>query len=384
MKEIKRAITFAGGGPAVGLSIGLLKRLEENPEIKFDVWSSACIGAWLTVAYQQADEGKELEQTIDFFKQLFRPDATYERFPVASCFAPNFLEDMNNLVGYMTNPASYQGLIVPEAIQDAAEFAMGYLTDPKQWNVANFNSFLLNGLMAANPFARFMMGALYQTPTKGMATIYYPDSKFLNDLKFERLYDEGKPAIYHNAYNLTRQRLELFTNRPLQFNLPKMTRETLCACSALPYIETPVKIGGDTYCEGATVDTVNFEDLMRYHPDLDEVWVSRILDLHQIRRPENLYDALNNLVMLFAASTSEDDVRLFKHHIKDKGYDVKVIEVPVAANINYDWNYSNLERSINDGYAAADYTIKQYLKGEYVTLNDVKDASPKSAANAAE
>lgn len=381
-KDIKRAITFAGGGPAVGISIGLLKRLEESPEINFDVWSSACIGAWLTVAYQQADEGKELEQTIDFFKQIFRPDATYARFPIASCFAPNYIEVMNNMVGYMTNPNSYKGLVVPEAIQDSAEFAWGYLSDPKQWNVANFNSFLLNGVMAANPFARFMVGALYQTPTQGLSQIYYPDSAFLESLNFEKLYEEGKPTIYHNAYNLTRQRLELFSNKPLQFHLNKITPASLCACSALPYIEDTVKIGGDTYCEGATVDTVNFEKLMAYHPDLDEVWVSRILDLHQIRRPENLYDALNNLVMLFAATTSEDDVKLFKNHVKDKGYDVKVIEVPVAANINYDWSYSNLENSIEQGYSAADLTIKEYNAGVYHKNNDNVDAN--MASNAAE
>jgi len=360
MKNIKRAITFAGGGPAVGLSIGLLKRLEEEPDIKFDVWSSSCIGAWLTVAYQQADEGKELEQTIEFFKEIFRPDATYERFPVAAAFAPDFIESMNNMIAYTTNPKSYQGLIVPEAIQDAAEYAMGFLTDPKQWNVANFNSFILNGILAANPMARFAIGALYQTPTTGLAKIYYPDSAFLNKLKFDRLYAEDKPTIYHNAYNLTRQQLELFTNRPLKQRLSRMTAQTLCACSALPYIEEPVKIGGDTYCEGATIDTVNFKDLMELHPDLEEVWVSRILDHNQIRRPENLYDALNNLVMLFAATTSEDDVRLFKYHAKEEGYDVKVIEVPVVGNIDYDWDYSNLDRSIMKGYAAADETVKDY------------------------
>lgn len=360
MNKIKRGITFAGGGPAVGLSIGLLKRLEEDPDIQFEVWSSASIGAWLSVAYLQADEGQELAQTIDFFKKIFRPDTTYERFPIASAFAPNFIEATNNLIAYTTNPSSYQGLIVPSAIQDAAEFAYGFLSDPKQWNIGNFNSFILNGLLAANPFARFMMGALYQTPTNGLSRIYYPDSSFLGQLNFDRLAAEGKPTLYHNAYNLTRQRLELFTNRPLEYRRPQITAQSLCACSALPYIEEPVKIGGDVYCEGATVDTVNFKDLLTLHPDLEEVWVSRILGLDQIRRPENLYDALNNLVMLFAATTSEDDVKLFKHHVREEGYNVKIIEVPVVSNINYDWSHSNLERSITDGYAAADQTIRDY------------------------
>ena len=35
---IKRAITLAGGGPAAGLHIGVLERLNEA-HIKFDVWA---------------------------------------------------------------------------------------------------------------------------------------------------------------------------------------------------------------------------------------------------------------------------------------------------------------------------------------------------------
>ncbi len=111
---------------------------------------------------------------------------------------------------------------------------------------------------------------------------------------------------------------------------------------------------------------------MANHPDLDEVWVSRILDRKQIRQPRNLYDSLNNLVMLFASTTSEDDVKLFKYHLKDTGSKVRVIEIPVASNINYDWSWSNLERSIQDGRVAADATLKHYR-----TNGGGKVASPK-------
>ena len=90
MEKIKRAIFLSGGGPAVGLSIGVLKRLQQEPDIKFDIWSSACIGAWLSVAWHQADEGQELDQTIAFFRKIFRPASVYERFPIASAFAPDF------------------------------------------------------------------------------------------------------------------------------------------------------------------------------------------------------------------------------------------------------------------------------------------------------
>jgi predicted acylesterase/phospholipase RssA len=206
-----------------------------------------------------------------------------------------------------------------------------------------------------------MTSLMYKSATKGLSRIFYPDSAFLGQIDFKALYQPGRPVLYHNAYNLTDQRLELFSNKDSKYR--RISAETLCACSALPYIEEPVTMDGKVYCEGATVDTVNFEDLLANHPDLDEVWVSRILDRKQIRRPENLYDALNNLVMLFAATTSEDDVKLFKYHLLETGSKVKVVEIPVAHNINYDWSWSNLDRSILDGRAAADLALRSYRAG---------------------
>ena len=49
LKEKKRAICLAGGGPAAGFHIGVLKELKEK-ELEFnkreDVWALSCIGAW--------------------------------------------------------------------------------------------------------------------------------------------------------------------------------------------------------------------------------------------------------------------------------------------------------------------------------------------------
>lgn len=355
---IKRAICLAGGGPAVGLSIGALARLHEEKDMKFEVWSLACIGAWLGICWNQAPVGKELQTVNDFFRQIFRPDDVYSRFPIASAFAPDYQECVNNTLDFVLDSKNYQNLVIPEAIKEASEEIINFMRDPSQWSQANINSLFLNQVLAVNPMSRFMTSLMYLSKTKGLSRIFYPDSAFLQQLDFDKLSEPNRPVLYHNAYNLTDQRLELFSNKDKQYD--KITAHSLCACSALPYIEEPVTIAGKVYCEGATVDTVNFEDLLRNHPDLDEVWVSRILDRKQIRRPHNLYDSLNNLVMLFAATTSEDDVKLFKFHLKEIGSKVKVVEIPVASNINYDWSYSNLDRSIADGYAAAAATLKKY------------------------
>jgi predicted acylesterase/phospholipase RssA len=157
---------------------------------------------------------------------------------------------------------------------------------------------------------------------------------------------------------------------------------SLCACSALPFIEGTVEIDGVTYCEGALVDTVNFESLIEEHhkpphDKLDEIWVSRIVDSKQIRKPENLHDALANLCQLFAATVGEDDVKLFKYHVRydkpesgkngkngsgKKKWSGTVVEIHVPGHINFKWNHSNLDNGRVLGRAAAKQAIAAYEK----------------------
>ena len=148
-----------------------------------------------------------------------------------------------------------------------------------------------------------------------------------------------------------------------------------------------MEIDGTTYCEGALVDTVNFEglvDLRVGERKLDEIWISRIVDSKQVRKPENLHDALANLCQLFAASVGEDDVKLFKYHVRydrqsrtvSKGNDTNdqnsneanadwngtVVEIHVPGHINFKWNHSNLDNGRRLGREAAEQAIKQYRK----------------------
>ncbi|HTH16324.1 MAG TPA: patatin-like phospholipase family protein, partial [Magnetospirillum sp.] len=308
---------------------------------------------------------------------IFRPDNLYDKFPIAAAFAPDWASSVQNSIAFALDPKSYENLVVPDAILAAYEEILRFATDPTQWTNSNFNTLILNQVLAVNPWSRFMTSLIYKNNTRGLSRVWYKDSALLARIKFDNLYKPGKPVLYHNAYNLTEDRLQLFSANDAKY--PRISGHTLCACSALPYIEEPVVIDGTTYCEGATVDTVNFEDLMKNHPDLDEVWVSRILDIKQVRKPENLYDALNNLVMLFAATTSEDDVKLFKHHVAKRYPHVKVIDIPVAHNVSYDWTYSNLDRSMAEGYEAADAVIKAYREGRQLTHVEAERVSDEPA-----
>ena len=93
--------------------------------------------------------------------------------------------------------------------------------------------------------------------------------------------------------------------------------------------------------------------------------MSRIVDLKQIRKPENLHDALANLCQLFAATVGEDDVNLFKYHVRSRDEEkqskkLKIVEIHVPGHINFKWNHSNLDNGRKLGKAAAEQAIKAY------------------------
>jgi hypothetical protein len=120
------------------------------------------------------------------------------------------------------------------------------------------------------------------------------------------------------------------------------------------------------------VDTVNFWSLLEEHhkpPDdkLDEIWVVRIVDSTQVRKPDNLHDALANLCQLFAATVGEDDVKLFKYHVQHdnpepgkKPWQGTVVEIHVPSGINFKWNHSNLDKGRKLGREAAVKAIAAY------------------------
>jgi hypothetical protein len=225
------------------------------------------------------------------------------------------------------------------------------------------NMAITNDIIAVHPFCRFLTSLIYRSGMTGLARMYYPDhpnSGIHFDIEWSNLFLPDRPVLYFTAYNLTDQRPEVFINRRDHHLYKPMTIQTLMACSALPYLLEPIEIDGKIYCEGATVDTVNFRDLIDNHPDLEEIWVVRILAKNQIHPPRTLLDAFTNLVMLFASTTSEDSIALFRLYLQELGSRVRIIEVPVYGDIVYEWSYSNLQQSIQGAYDEADKVVKAY------------------------
>jgi predicted acylesterase/phospholipase RssA len=379
----KRAICLAGGGPAAGLHIGVLQGLKENG-IDFDnensVWALSCIGAWVGIIYNQAKDGKGLETTQEFFRNVFREDESFRSFPTNTIFSPDWFGYLDAMQDFLCEPQNYRNAFVPRKMMESFLYTLSGLRDRKNWkhfSEGDFNRWTLNHVLAVHPVSRFLTALIFKSKINGRTKLHYPDSKFLTDIKFERLYEPGKPYIFHNAWNLTKQRLQLFSNwDPEGESYKRITPASLCACSALPLIEQTVQIDGDTYCEGALVDTVNFEDLVEDHPDLDEIWISRIVDSGQIVAPKNMLDSTANLCELFAATVGEDDVKLFKYHVKEtvlnrtkRKWTGTIIEVQVERNINFEWSHTNLENGCERGREAAHQAYKRYAR-------DIEDKKP--------
>ena len=383
---MKRAICLAGGGPAAGLHIGVLEGLK-NCGITFDnkddVWALSCIGAWVGVVYNQAESEKsdgKLNETYNFFRGVFRDDRSFDSFPTNTIFAPDWFGNAEALLDFMLEPRNYRKAFLPTKLLESFAYTMKAINRRVKsgdlFDEGDFNRWTLNHVLAVNPAVRFLTAMIYKSSVDGLAKLYYPDSTFLRKLNFKNLYSEDKPYLFHNAWNLSSQELRLFSNKRGKFDdkgrpYKPITAGSLCACSALPYIEQTVEIEGDIYCEGALVDTVNFKDLLKDHPELDEIWISRIVDADQVRAPNNLHDSLANLCELFAATVGEDDVKLFKYHVmcgeigeedsesRDR-WKGTIIEIPVNSDINFEWSHSNLERGRTNGAIAAEQAYKLY------------------------
>jgi hypothetical protein len=130
--------------------------------------------------------------------------------------------------------------------------------------------------------------------------------------------------------------------------------------------------GSHEFSEGALIDTVNFKNLVEDHTDLDEIWVCRIVDYHQVQRPLNLHDSLGNLCQQFAAEVGDNDIKLFKNHLrKSAGRTPRVVEIPLQprTTINFRWDHANLDHGREEGRRAVIRLIKAHPElGKDTTL----------------
>lgn len=362
-RKKRRAIALAGGGPAAGLHIGALAALEEA-RVGFDVFALSCIGAWVGIVYNTRSGANRAAQTFEFFKShCFRDDRSYEWFPINRGFATDLQSLWHAWAQFPLSPErDWSSLVSPLDIQASIVNSMKLFSRPGGPTNQEFNNWVLNDVLAVNPWTRYLTAMMYKSEINGLSKIYYKDSKILEEVfQGRRLYGKNMPEIYHNAWRMPTKdepgRMQIFHNRrdtsaDGKESYLEISPQSLCACSALPYIEESVVIDGYEYTEGALVDTVNFRNLVRDHEHLDEVWINRIVDESQVKSPRSLGGALANLPMQFAAEVGENDIKLFREHLRNQTrMGPRVVEVPVHPDtkVTFEWKHSNLNQGFIEG-----------------------------------
>ncbi len=366
MKKIKRAIALSGGGPPVGTQIGALKALDEFG-IEFDVFTTDCIGSWTACIFNSHPADERIKKLEEFYKVVFVPDDIFDGFSVPiNIFVNDYFEEVRIVQKKMADLGTYQGLFLPQRIIEYMQEYLNPANFPK--NTVDLSLMWTKG-MSLNPVCRYLFKLMYQSDKSGCSWLLGPGehgADLVNKyIDFEKLMTL-KQRIYANAYNLTRKKIDLFTNRPAAKFYKPITLDVLKANSSiLGYLQNRL-IDGDKFCEGSVVDTVNFRHLRQHIKELEEVWVINILDYKTVKPPRNQLEADLIGVELPFATIAHDDIKLFEYHLKQNGYEdkLKVIKIDMSyKELDFFWRWSTLEKGIQVGYEGAKQTITKYLSG---------------------
>jgi hypothetical protein len=391
IRSKRRAIALSGGGPTVGVTVGFLKALDEVRDLlKFDIWTMSCVGAWAGCMYFLKDDPNERYKFChDLMRSFYRPDDVYDLFPTPTVFLPDYPEMLQAAFKFLISPKSYRNLIVPSEIQRGYAQMLDFYLTPSKWNPGDFANLMLNGILAPNPMVRLIMGMIYKSEVPGVSKLWFgPDYSVFNvgDIRdLDKRYATDNISLYHNAYELDASStgspsfMRVFSNTH-EKDCDEITFPSLCACSGLPYVLSPHIFEGKTLAEGATVDTISFEVGRIANDDdnglaneyLTEMWVNRILQRTQIQPHRNLLQALQNLIMMFATTTAEDNEaalvpKLRKINIdRDAGNNppICIYELTPQNFINFDWTYSNFDKSVAGSYDASARYIASYLNDQ--------------------
>ena len=150
---MKRAIALSGGGPPVGLQVGVLKALDEH-RIEFDVFTTDCIGSWTACIYNSHPRAERFEKMKAFYNACFVPDEVFEGFSVpANIFVTDYFADLAIYWQKLLDPGTYQGLFLPWHL---SEFMLNYLNPFNYPKNSVDLSLMITKAMSLNPYARLM------------------------------------------------------------------------------------------------------------------------------------------------------------------------------------------------------------------------------------
>lgn len=321
----RTALIISGGAPNATLMAGAMAAFGEKG-VHFDVVSTAGAGALLGLMFYAPKTGTP-EQAMESLIEMGVSDQIYDAFPV-----------------------NYKVFYKPGVWADWYRKVLG---DNPLWQA-------VQNWPAKDPMSQLFKDSLNLVAATACPTDLSPSALGLcahvpfaqQVIAFEKI-SAIAPTFYVNAFNLTKKRME-------NFSKDQITPLHLQASLSFPFIYPPTQLGEDWYIEGAAIDCLNFHDLLKNHPNLEQIVVFDILGADKLlRAPRDLYDAWVMSIITPLVEIARDDLKLFKAtHLKNyPKLQGNVLRVPLLENIPeaelpdvFDWSHSNLSNLYKIGY----------------------------------
>ena len=147
------------------------------------MWALSCIGAWVGIIYNQAKDGKGLEATQEFFRNVFRDDKSFRSFPTNTIFSPDWFGYLDAMQDFLCEPQNYRNAFVPRKMMDSFLYTLSGLRDRKNWkhfSEGDFNRWTLNHVLAVHPVSRFLTALIFKSKINGRTKLHYPRQQVLD------------------------------------------------------------------------------------------------------------------------------------------------------------------------------------------------------------
>lgn len=327
----RSALVISGGAPNATLVAGALVAFHELG-IHFDVVSTAGAGALLGLMYLAPKNGDPVA-TLKGLAEMGIADPLYEQFPV-----------------------NFKVFNKPGAMADVYRHLLGInplIDQLKRWPTQDpFSQWLKDG-------AELVLACACPSDLNPESTGLCAHVPFVEEIIDFAQIKQIDPTFYVNAYNLS-------THQMANWDQHEVDPLHLQAALSFPFIYPPTQIGKEFFIEGAVIDSMNFKDLLKNHPDLEEIVIFDILGAERLlRAPRDLYDAWVMSIITPLVEISRDDIKIFEDRYKG---DICLHKVPLLEGIPsealpevFDWSRSNLNRLYEIGHTQAHAWASEHL-----------------------
>ena len=103
----------------------------------------------------------------------------------------------------------------------------------KDLDEGDINGWILNQVMAPNPFVRNMMSMMYLSDVNGLSRINYPKSEFMKRINFERLKNPDIPAHCSQCLESRQAEARIVFQSPAKSHERQSTGSTALSTPAL-------------------------------------------------------------------------------------------------------------------------------------------------------